>query len=83
MCVEAYSAIFGDDGENSSLDEYANGAVLERLKSRMEKRFPPADPLFVAVMAAYTSRVDLSMKLHYLSCESGVGRAEWETDKAE
>lgn len=49
---------------------------LERLKSRMEKNFPPADPLFVAVMAAYTSMVDLSMKLHYLSCESGVGRPQ-------
>jgi hypothetical protein len=46
---------------------------LERLKTRMEKRFDPRDPLFLAVMAAYTSMVDLSMKLHYLSCESGVG----------
>jgi len=46
---------------------------LECLKSRMEKTFPPKDPLFIAVIAAYTSIVDLSMKLHYLSCASGVG----------
>jgi hypothetical protein len=36
--------------------------------------FPPDDPLFVDVVTAQHALQDLVMKLHYLSCQSGVGK---------
>ena len=48
---------------------------LSRLKRRMEVTgFPPDDPLLVATIKAHHAMQDLLMELHYLSCESGVGR---------
>ena len=47
---------------------------LYRLQTRMEKTsFPPSDELFQATRRAYDAAQDLCMKLHYLSCKSGVG----------
>jgi hypothetical protein len=48
---------------------------LYKLKTRMEKTgFPPGDRLFRLTGAAYDSAQQLAMALHYLSCESGVGK---------
>jgi hypothetical protein len=48
---------------------------LYKLKTRMEKTgFPPGDRLFRLTCTAYDSAQQLAMALHYLSCESGVGR---------
>ena len=48
---------------------------LSRLKRRMEVTgFPSDDPLYVATLKAHRVMQDLLMELHYLSCESGVGR---------
>jgi hypothetical protein len=48
---------------------------LYRLQTRMEKTgFPPSDELFLATRRAYDAAQELCMKLHYLSCKSGVGR---------
>ena len=48
---------------------------LSRLKRRMEVTgFPPDDPLLLATVKAHRAMQDLLMELHYLSCESGVGR---------
>jgi len=48
---------------------------LSRLKRRMEVTgFPPDDPLYVTTLKAHRAMQDLLMELHYLSCESGVGR---------
>lgn len=38
--------------------------------------FPPTDPLFVSVTKAYHAVHDLSVRLHYLGCQSGVGEPE-------
>ena len=47
---------------------------LIRLRTRMEKRgFPPDDPLYLEVCAAYEATYRLGMSMHYLSCD-GVGR---------
>ena len=52
---------------------------LYRLMRRMEKKgFPPDDPLFVKVSAAYDAMLSLCVSLHYLSCSSGV----WKPPKA-
>ena len=49
---------------------------LSRLKKRMEKRnFPHDDMLLRAVVKAYDAMHALNVELHYLSCESGAGRA--------
>jgi hypothetical protein len=49
---------------------------LNRLKRRMEKRrFPSDDKLFQTVLRAYDAIHELNVHVHYLSCESGVGRA--------
>ena len=46
-----------------------------RLRTRMEKvGSTPNDRLFVLVCDAYDALHALSVELHYLSCESGVGR---------
>ena len=48
---------------------------LTRLKRRMEVTgFPPDDPLFQATVKTQHALQDLMMGLHYLGCESGVGK---------
>jgi hypothetical protein len=48
---------------------------LARLQRRMELMgFPPNDPLFVMTVRTRHDMQMLLMELHYLSCESGVGR---------
>jgi hypothetical protein len=48
---------------------------LCRLRERMEKRgFPPNDKLLKLTVAAYNAIHSLTVELHYMSCESGVGR---------
>jgi hypothetical protein len=50
-------------------------SYLNRLKKRMEKRrFPNDDRLFLTVLKAYDAIHELNVHVHYLSCESGVGR---------
>jgi hypothetical protein len=50
---------------------------LARLQRRMIKRkFLESDPLLQRVRAAHSAVHALCVELHYLSCESGVGRAE-------
>jgi hypothetical protein len=47
---------------------------LVRLRNRMHERgFPHDDPLYVLVCDAYERMQQLSMHVHYLSCD-GVGR---------
>jgi hypothetical protein len=47
---------------------------LYKLQTRMEKTgFPASDELFQATRRAYDAAQELCMKLHYLSCKSGVG----------
>ena len=48
---------------------------LARLHTRMKRTgFPPDDPLFRLVAKAYDAVQHLSVHVHYLSCQSGVGR---------
>jgi hypothetical protein len=47
---------------------------LFRLRKRMERVFPPRDKLLALVSKAYDAMHALYNELHYLSCESGVGR---------
>jgi hypothetical protein len=48
---------------------------LNRLKKRMEaRRFPSDDRQFQTVLRAYDAIHELNVHVHYLSCESGVGR---------
>jgi hypothetical protein len=48
---------------------------LGRLRERMQRRgFPPTDPLVLSVTKAWNEAHELSVRLHYLSCSSGVGR---------
>jgi hypothetical protein len=48
---------------------------LHRLRERMEKRgFPPGDKLYRLTANAYEALHALSIELHHMSCESGVGR---------
>jgi hypothetical protein len=48
---------------------------LTRLQRRMEVTgFPPNDPLYVATVQAQRAMQSLLVDLHYLACESGVGR---------
>src|SRR5262249_7692802 len=52
---------------------------LSRLQRRMELTgFPPGDPLYLATVRAQRAMQDLLVELHYLSCQSGVGRARGE-----
>jgi hypothetical protein len=37
--------------------------------------FPHRDPLYVAIVSACNAMQHLTMTAHYLSCESGVGKA--------
>ena len=49
-------------------------AYLNKLVQRMEKTgFPVDDPLFLSALKAQDALFDLRVKLHYLSCSSGVG----------
>ena len=48
---------------------------LAPLRTRMERAgFPPDDPLFRLVAKAYDAVQHLSVHVHYLSCQSGVGK---------
>lgn len=48
---------------------------LCRVVKRMGKRgFPLDDPLYVNSKTAYDAVCSLMMELHYMRCESGVGR---------
>ena len=48
---------------------------LYRLREHMERRgFPPNDKLLKLTIAAYNAIHSLTVELHYMSCESGVGR---------
>jgi hypothetical protein len=50
---------------------------LGRLRERLNVMgFPPTDPLFLSVTKAYHAVHDLSVRMHYLSVASGVGRPE-------
>jgi hypothetical protein len=50
---------------------------LVRLKKRMEATgFPQDDLLYQLVIQAYDAVHRLYTELHYLSCQSGVGRTE-------
>jgi hypothetical protein len=52
-------------------------AYLIKLQRRMEKRgFIPTDELFQAVDRAYDAAHTLWVKLHYMSCPSGVCRGQ-------
>ena len=49
---------------------------LSRLVQRMEQtRFPADDPLYRDALLAQAEMQGLVMRLHYLSCASGVGDA--------
>jgi hypothetical protein len=51
-------------------------ADLQRLRRRMARlHFPHRDPLYAATVNACNAMQHLTMTAHYLSCESGVGRA--------
>ena len=52
------------------------GNYLVRLKSRMEKVFPPNDPLYAAVKEADDAVNTLYLMVHRLSCKSGMGEPE-------
>jgi hypothetical protein len=59
---------------HGSLFKLAN--YLHRLRRRMEQTgFRPADPLFQSVENAHDAVCKLLSRLHYLSCDSGVGRS--------
>jgi len=48
---------------------------LDRLRKRMTaERFPPNDPLVLRTSTAYNAILALGVELHYLKCDSGVGR---------
>ena len=50
---------------------------LTRLRERMDKRgFEPQDSFYRAVADAHHAVHCLSVRAHYLSCKSGVGRKE-------
>jgi hypothetical protein len=58
---------------HKSLFRLAN--YLSRVVKRMERRgFPPNDPLLKSARRAYDAVCSFCVDLHYLSCESGVGR---------
>ena len=60
---------------HAKLWPYAN--YLIRLRERMELTgFAGNDPLYQKTLAAQTAIQDLTMELHYQSCQSGVGRSE-------
>jgi hypothetical protein len=44
-----------------------------RLRRRMEQTFERKDPLFRLVCQAHDAMHNLSVSLHYRSCEGGVG----------
>jgi hypothetical protein len=39
----------------------------------VKRRFPPDDPLLLDVVKAYDAMHALTVRLHYLACEGGVG----------
>ena len=50
-------------------------AYFHKLRRRMEqRRFPPNDPLWLQVDAAYQALFTLHVSLHYLSCPSGTAQ---------
>ncbi len=71
-----------DSGDLSTIQAEAIGdrlapyvRYLGRVRRRMDARgFPHTDELLRAADKAYSTARDLSIKLHYLSCKSGVGQ---------
>jgi hypothetical protein len=54
---------------------------LHRLRRRMEQvGFPLADPLYQLVLTTCNDMQGLTMELHYLSCQGGVGRLRAEEE---
>ena len=54
---------------------FPHANYLFRLKRRMEQTgFPPGDPLYKLACDAYDALRTLRIEVHYLSCQSGVGR---------
>jgi hypothetical protein len=50
-------------------------SYLVRLRERMTKvGFPIVDPLYQSVLRAESALRDITIRLHYLSCPSGVGK---------
>jgi hypothetical protein len=50
-------------------------AYLARVRERMTRvGFPVADPLYQSVLRAESALRDITIRLHYLSCHSGVGK---------
>jgi hypothetical protein len=48
---------------------------LHRMRQRMGRRgFLPNDELLKLTVSAYNAIHSLTVELHYMSCESGVGR---------
>ena len=57
---------------------------LYKLRQRMVARgFTSSDPLYRATDCAYDAAQELTMKLHYLSCGSGVGKSAKEGPRTE
>jgi hypothetical protein len=70
-------------GHDARRDDAVHPLATQDL-ARMEARgFPMSDELFQAANRAYDSAHALTMKLHYLSCKSGVGRSEKKTETKE
>jgi len=58
---------------------YPHCNYLFRLRRRMEQLgFTHSDPLYAAVCKAYNAMHELNVEIHYLSCNSGVGRSSRE-----
>jgi hypothetical protein len=54
---------------------------MSRLEARMvNRRFHHDDPLLRAVVKVYDAMHALNVEVHYLSCESGVGRLRKDSD---
>src|ERR1043166_2650178 len=62
---------------------YPGANYLSRLYHKMEKTFTPGDRLFLLVEKAYNAMRHLTGEVHYLTCESGVGKLPKEKEKSE
>jgi hypothetical protein len=56
---------------------YRSANLLNRLERRMCRLgFPANDPLYVLIVNTQSAIENLYIHVHYLSCSSGVGRAQ-------